>query len=136
MMEDSLQDQNVIFYNYENDRKINKFDLVQENEKLSDKGIYLANYTYIHSGLNLNDKFEFELKNKKYSYNIDGVIEEMQYGNYSSSVIAEYLSKIFSISIVLQKPYFFTFLSTIFIYLSTLELKGINHKISLSLIVK
>ena len=93
MMEDSLQDQNVIFYNYEDKKTLNKFDLVEENENLSDKGIYLANYTYIHSGLNLNDKFEFEINNQKYSYNIDGVIEEMQYGNYSSSIIAQYLSE-------------------------------------------
>ncbi len=92
MMEDNLQDQNVIFYNYENIRKINKFDLVQENENKNNNGIYLANYTYIHSGLNLDDKFEFELNSKKYSYNINGIIEEMQYGNYNSSIIAEYLS--------------------------------------------
>ena len=64
MMEDSLQDQNVIFYNYENERKINKFDLVQKNENISNNGIYLANYTYIHSGLNLDSKFEFELNSK------------------------------------------------------------------------
>lgn len=93
MMEDSMQDQNIIFYNYENERAINKFDLVQENTSINNKSIYLANYTYIHSGLKLNDKFEFELNNQKYSYTIDGVIEEMQYGNYSSSIIAEYLSK-------------------------------------------
>ena len=92
MMEDSLQDQNVIFYNYENERKINKFDLIQKSENICDNGIYLANYTYIHSGLNLDSKFEFELNSKKYSYSINGIIEEMQYGNYSSSIIGEYLS--------------------------------------------
>ena len=91
-MEDSLQDQNVIFYKYENERKINKFDLVQENSSFSNKGIYLANYTYIHSGLSLEDDFKFELNNKKYEYNINGIIEEMQYGNYNSSVIAQYLT--------------------------------------------
>ena len=91
-MEDSLQEQNVVFYKYENERRINKFDLVRENSSLSDKGIYLANYTYIHSGLNLKDNFEFELNNQKYSYTIDGVIEEMQYGNYNSSIIAQFLT--------------------------------------------
>lgn len=64
MMEDSMQDQNIIFYNYENNANLNKFDLIQENTNLNDKSIYLANYTYIHSGLKLNDKFEFELNNK------------------------------------------------------------------------
>ena len=62
-MEDSLQDQNVIFINMKM-KKINKFDLVQENSSFSNKGIYLANYTYIHSGLSLEDDFKFELNNK------------------------------------------------------------------------
>ena len=92
-MEDSLQDQNVIFYKFEDERNINKFDLIKENDKSNDKSIYLSNYTYIHSGLSLNERFEFEINNQKYSYAIDGVIEEMQYGNYSSSVIGQYLSK-------------------------------------------
>ena len=50
--------------------------------------------------------------------------------------IAVFLSNTFSIKIVLQNPNFSTFLSTIFLYFSTLLLKGINHSISLSLIVK
>lgn len=66
--------------------------MIQENKNLGNKGIYLANYTYLNSGLNIDDKFEFELNNKKYQYSINGIIEEMQYGNYSSSIIAEYLS--------------------------------------------
>ena len=32
------------------------------------------------------------MNNKKYAYNINGIIEEMQYGNYNSSVIAQYLT--------------------------------------------
>ena len=91
-VEDGLQDQNVIFYNYEDDRKINKFDVIEEIESKNSYSIYLSNYTYIHSGLNLEDKFEFDYNNKNYSYNINGVVEEMQYGNYSSSIVAEYLS--------------------------------------------
>ena len=93
MMEDAKQDQNIIFYKYDDKRTISKFDLVNENSKLNDQSVYLANYTYIHSGLNINDLFEIELNDKTYSFVIDGVIEEMQYGNYSSSIIGEYLSK-------------------------------------------
>lgn len=93
MVDDGLQDQNVIFYNYDTEKTLNNFDLVLKNDKSNNNGIYLSNYTYIHSGLNLNDKFDFEINNQKYSYSINGVIEEMQYGNYSSSIIAEYLSE-------------------------------------------
>ena len=90
---DSTQEQNIIFCEYKNNKDLNKFDIVKQNNKLSSKGIYLSNYTYINSGLDIGDKFEFKLNDKQYSYTIDGVIEEMQYGNYSSSIIAEYLSK-------------------------------------------
>lgn len=92
IMEDSMQDQNIIFHNYEYKRSLNKFNIIKENTELNDYAIYLNNYTYIHSGLDLNDNFTFTLNNKDYILPINGVIEEMQYGNYSSSVITEYLS--------------------------------------------
>lgn len=85
------QDQNVIFYNLDETTKLNKYEIVETNNK-KENSIYLSNYTYIHAGLNLGDKFEYELNDIKYSNNVDGVIEEMQYGNYSSSIIVEYLS--------------------------------------------
>ena len=85
------QDQNVIFYNLDETTKLNKYEIVKTNNK-KENSIYLSNYTYIHAGLNLGDKFEYELNDIKYSNNVDGVIEEMQYGNYSSSIIVEYLS--------------------------------------------
>lgn len=91
MMEDAYQEQNIIFYNVDDIRKISKYNIIKENNNV-DSGIYLSNYTYIHSGLDINDKFEFDIDNTSYSYDISGVIEEMQYGNYSSSIISEYLS--------------------------------------------
>lgn len=91
MMEDNYQDQNIIFYNLNEESNINKYEIVETNNKKNDS-IYLSNYTYIHSGLKLGDKFEYKINNINYSNTVDGVIEEMQYGNYSSSIIAEYLS--------------------------------------------
>ena len=91
MMEDSYQDQNIIFYNLNDNSKLNRYEIVDTNNK-KNNSIYLSNYTFIHSGLNLGDKFEYKINDIEYKNNIDGVIEEMQYGNYSSSIISEYLS--------------------------------------------
>lgn len=91
MMEDSYQNQNIIFYNLDEDTTISKYEIVETNNK-KDNSVYLSNYTYIHSGLKLGDKFEYNINDIDYSNNVDGVIEEMQYGNYSSSIISEYLS--------------------------------------------
>lgn len=91
MTEDSYQEQNIVFYNLDEESRINKYEIIETNNK-KDNSIYLSNYTYIHSGLKLEDKFEYKINDIEYSNNIDGIIEEMQYGNYSSSIIPQYLS--------------------------------------------
>ena len=51
-------------------------------------------------------------------------------------LISRFLSNIFSIRMVLQKPNFSILLLTTFWYLSTIELNGINYNIFLSFVVK
>lgn len=90
-MEESIQDQTQIFYNMSNTPNINKRKIIKETNDDLDSGIYLTNYTFIHSSLDLKDKYEFKINDILYSFNIKGVISEMQYGNYTSSAIGEYL---------------------------------------------
>lgn len=92
-MEGSIQEQTQIFYNIDVDSKINKRKIITEENKKNNSGVYLSNYTFIHSGLKLNDKYEFKINNTTYSFTIVGVVNEMQYGNYASSVIGQYLDK-------------------------------------------
>lgn len=88
-MDGSIQEQTQIFYNIDITPKINKRNIIsKEKDK---KGIYLSNYTYLHSESNLNDKYEFKIGNASYTFDIVGVVNEMQYGNYASSAIGEYL---------------------------------------------
>lgn len=90
-MEGSTQEQNQIFYNINDNSNINKKEIISETKTQVDFGIYLSNYTFIHSKLNIKDKYEFNIDNIHYTFNIKGVVNEMQYGNYTSSVIGEYL---------------------------------------------
>lgn len=92
-MEESIQEQTQIFYNIDVDSKINKRKIITEENKKDNSGVYLSNYTFIHSGLKLNDKYEFKTNNTTYSFTVVGVVNEMQYGNYASSVIGQYLDK-------------------------------------------
>lgn len=90
-MEGSTQEQNQIFYNINDISNINKKEIISETNDNIDFGIYLSNYTFIHSSLDIKDKYEFNIDNIQYTFNIKGVVNEMQYGNYTSSVIGEYL---------------------------------------------
>ncbi len=85
------QDQNQIFYNISDITNINKREIKNEALDQVDFGIYLSNYTFLHSSLGLKDEYEIEVDNIPYRFNIKGVVHEMQYGNYTSSVIGEYL---------------------------------------------
>ena len=89
-MEGSIQEQNQIFYNVDDECNINKKEIIERDNSI-EHGIYLSNYTFIHSELKLKDKYEFNIDNIPYTFNIKGYVNEMQYGNYSSSVIGEYL---------------------------------------------
>lgn len=90
-MEGSIQEQNQIFYNIDSASDINKKEIIEETTDKIKHGIYLSNYTFIHSGLDIKDEYKFKVDNITYSFNIKGVVNEMQYGNYTSSVIGEYL---------------------------------------------
>lgn len=90
-MEGMAQEQNQIFYNINDIPNINKREIINETNYNINFGIYLSNYTFIHSSLDIKDKYEFNIDNIPYAFNIKGVINEMQYGNYTSSVIGEYL---------------------------------------------
>lgn len=90
-MDGSTQDQNQIFYNINDISNINKKRIIKETNDNIKNGIYLSNYTFIHSDLSLKDEYKFNINNTSYIFNIKGVVSEMQYGNYTSSVIGEYL---------------------------------------------
>ncbi len=88
---DSKQEQNQVFYNIDDNSNISQYKVINETSESIENPIYLSNYTSIHSNLNIKDKYEFEIDSKTYSFYIKGIINEMQYGNYTSSVIAQYV---------------------------------------------
>lgn len=92
-MDGSTQDQTQLFYNIKDIPSINKREIIKETKDDVKLGIYLSNYTFIHLNLTIKDKYKFNIDNVSYNFNIKGVVNEMQYGNYTSSVIGEYLEE-------------------------------------------
>lgn len=90
-MDGSIQEQNQIFYNINDLPNMNNRTIIKETNDNITNQIYLSNYTYIHSGLDIKDEYKFDVDDTPYIFNIKGIVNEMQYGNYTSSVIGEYL---------------------------------------------
>lgn len=82
---------NTIFYSIDNERTLNSFELVSETENSVDKPIYIPLYVAQFGGFDLNDEIIYVIDGKSHSFTVAGIIEEMQYGNYGSSLLCAYL---------------------------------------------
>ncbi|WP_313131538.1 ABC transporter permease [Anaerocolumna sp.] len=83
---------NVIFYNLDEDRKLNLLEIQEEDDKSDfENPIYVPEY-YIQFGqYSVGDTICFEIGDDEYDFQIAGVINEMQYGNYGTGLIGLYL---------------------------------------------
>ena len=93
VMEGSQQEQTQIFFSLKNTGELNRFRVVEGFAENAGKGICIANYTYIHSSLEPGSSYAFDSNGNSYSFPVIGVLEDMQYGNYASSVIGQYLTE-------------------------------------------
>lgn len=82
---------NTVFYNFDSKRNINKFELVSESKKGVDNPIYIPLYVAEFGGFALNDEIIYSINGTSHHFTVAGIIEEMQYGNYGSSLLCAYL---------------------------------------------
>ena len=82
---------NTVFYNIDDKRTLNNFELVSESENDVDNPIYIPLYVSNFGGFALNDEIVYVIDGKSHSFTVAGVIEEMQYGNYGSGLLCAYL---------------------------------------------
>ncbi len=82
---------NTMFYNIDNERTLNSFEIVLETEKSVDNPIYIPLYVAQFGGFDLNDEIIYVIDGKSHIFTVAGIIEEMQYGNYGSSLLCAYL---------------------------------------------
>ena len=84
---------NTVFYNIDDRRSLNNFELVSESENDVDNPIYIPLYVSDFGRFALNDEIIYVIDGKSHCFTVAGVIEEMQYGNYGSGLLCAYLPK-------------------------------------------
>ncbi len=89
---------NILFYNKEQPRNINKLEVQEERKlqtekKLKEELLYIPLYVAKFGEFELGDKIVYVIDNKKHTFLISGILEEMQYGNYGGDLMGAYLSE-------------------------------------------
>ena len=82
---------NTVFYNLDDKRTLNNFELLSESKNDVDNPIYIPLYVSNFGGFALTDEIVYIIDGKSHSFTVAGVIEEMQYGNYGSGLLCSYL---------------------------------------------
>lgn len=84
---------NTVFYNKDESRNMNKLDIKEERAECTEQSIYLPLYVASFGEFGLDDEIIYEIGDKKHTFLVSGVLEEMQYGNYGKGLMGAYLPK-------------------------------------------
>lgn len=84
---------NAVFYNKDEFRDMNKLDIKEESAESTGESIYLPLYVASFGEFGLDDKIIYEIGDRKHTFLVSGVLEEMQYGNYGKGLMGAYLPK-------------------------------------------
>lgn len=82
---------NTMFYNLDYVRKLNRFEMVEERTGDYASPIYVSLYVAQFGQFQLGDSITWQIGEQDYTFQIAGILEEMQYGNAGSGVIGVYL---------------------------------------------
>lgn len=83
-------DMNTVFYNLDEARTLNRLD-VSEYLKKGENNIYIPLYMKELGGFSEDGNITYSISGKDYTYEIGGIVSEMQYGNYGTGLIGGYL---------------------------------------------
>ncbi len=87
---DSDFDMNTVFYNLDEARTLNRLDL-SEYEKKDKNTAYIPIYMKELGGFTEGENITYSIGDKDDTYEIGGIVSEMQYGNYGTGLIGGYL---------------------------------------------
>lgn len=82
---------NTVFYQWEDLRTLNTYDVLSDSEREVRNPIYVPLYISEVGGFRVGDEITYVLGGKSHIFTVAGVIEEMQYGNYGASMMCAYL---------------------------------------------
>lgn len=82
---------NTVFYNIDDTRKLNKFEIKEESNDKFSPSVYVPLYVAQFGEFSIGDKITYQIDGKDYTFYIAGILEEMQYGNAGNAVLGAYL---------------------------------------------
>ena len=82
---------NTLFYSLDDDRTLNRFNLVKKSDKAVENPIYIPRFSSEFGGFDLGDEIIYAIGSVEHRFTVAGVIDEMQYGNYGSGLLCAYL---------------------------------------------
>lgn len=85
-------DMNTVFYNMDDKRTLNMFE-TDGKVKSGSKIIYVPEYMIKMGGFSVGDDITYSIGDSDFTFNIEGTVAEMQYGNYGTGLIGAYMPK-------------------------------------------
>ena len=82
-------DMNTVFYNLDEERTLNLLDVTEYSGK-SEVSVYIPMYMKELGGFAEGGNIAYSIDGKEHTYNIGGIVLEMQYGNYGTGLIGGY----------------------------------------------
>ena len=82
-------DMNTVFYNLDEERTLNLLDVTEYSGK-SEVSVYIPMYMRELGGFVEGGSIAYSIDGKEHTYDIGGIVLEMQYGNYGTGLIGGY----------------------------------------------
>ncbi|MDE7249413.1 MAG: hypothetical protein K2N82_05895 [Lachnospiraceae bacterium] len=85
-------DMNTVFYNLDEERTLNLLDVTKYSGK-NEVCVYIPMYMKELGGFAEGGSIAYSIDGKEHTYDIGGIVLEMQYGNYGTGLIGGYFLK-------------------------------------------
>ncbi len=86
-------DMNTVFYNIDDERRVNRLDVCEAAAEVEEPAIWLPLYVANFGEYAVGDGIVYAVNGNEYTFFVAGVAEEMQYGNYGNGMMGAYLSE-------------------------------------------
>lgn len=84
---------NTVFYNMDDSRELNRLEVKEESKDAFDFPIYVPLYVSSFGEFGVGDEITYEIDGREFTFQVAGIVEEMQYGNYGTGLMGAYLPK-------------------------------------------
>lgn len=82
---------NTIFYDYDSERRLNELELMEESNEFASAPVYVPLFVAQFGEFALGESITYQLGGESDTFQIAGIVQEMQYGNAGSGLVGAYL---------------------------------------------